>query len=136
LSAEDEGTQTRVMLVDDHADFRCLMTAMLSRQPDLEVVAQAGSLAEARNVTAAVKYEVVVLDLGLPDGNGVDLIGDVREFNAGAAVLVLSASLHPTNLERAAEAGVDEILDKLVPLGEIVATIRRLVAGEAPTRQE
>ncbi len=124
------------MLVDDHADFRRLMTAMLSRQPDLEVVAQAGSLAEARNVTAAVKYEVVVLDLGLPDGNGVDLIGDVREFNAGAAVLVLSASLHPTNLERAAEAGADEILDKLVSLGEIVATIRRLVTGEAPTRQE
>jgi DNA-binding NarL/FixJ family response regulator len=51
------------------------MTAMLSRQPDLEVVAQAGYLAEANNLAAAVKYEVIVLDLGLPDGNGVDLIG-------------------------------------------------------------
>jgi two-component system, NarL family, response regulator DesR len=91
------------------------MTAMLYRQPDLEVVAQAGSLAEANNLAAAVKYEVIVLDLALPDGNGVDLIGHVREFNAGAAVLVLSASLHPTNLERAAEAGGDKILDKLTP---------------------
>jgi DNA-binding NarL/FixJ family response regulator len=60
----------------------------------------------------------------------------VREFNAGAAVLVLSASLHPINLERAAEAGADKILDKLTPLGEIFATIRRLITGEAPTRQE
>jgi DNA-binding NarL/FixJ family response regulator len=77
-----------------------------------------------------------VLDLGLPDGNGVDLIWDVREFNAGAAVLILSASLHPTNLERATEAGADEILDKLATPGEIVATIRRLGTGEAPTRQE
>jgi DNA-binding NarL/FixJ family response regulator len=124
------------MLVDDHADFRRLMTTMLARQPDLEVVAQAGSLAEARNHAAAMKYDVVVLDLGLPDGNGVDLIGDVREFNAGAAVLILSASLHPTNLERATEAGADEILDKLATPGEIVATIRRLGTGEAPTRQE
>ena len=124
------------MLVDDHADFRRLMTAMLHRQPDLEVVAQAGSLAEARKHATAVKYDVVVLDLGLPDGNGVDLIEDVREFNAGAAVLILSASLHPTNLERATEAGADEILDKLATPGEIVATIRRLGTGEVPTRQE
>ncbi|HLL41446.1 MAG TPA: response regulator transcription factor [Rubrobacteraceae bacterium] len=132
MSAEDQGVQTRVMLVDDHADFRRLMTDMVARQPDLEVVAQAGSLAEARNHAAAVKYDVVVLDLGLPDGNGVDLIEDVREFNAGVAVLILSASLHPTNLGRAREAGADEILDKLATPGEIVATIRRLGTGKAP----
>jgi DNA-binding NarL/FixJ family response regulator len=124
------------MLVDDHADFRHLMTALLGRHPDLEVVAQAGSLAEARSHAVAVKYDVVVLDLGLPDGNGVDLIGDMREFNADAAVLILSASLHPTNLERATEAGADEILDKLAAPGEIVGTIRRLGTGEAPAREE
>jgi DNA-binding NarL/FixJ family response regulator len=128
--------RTRVMLVDDHADFRHLMTALLGRHPDLEVVAQAGSLAEARSHAVAVKYDVVVLDLGLPDGNGVDLIGDMREFNADAAVLILSASLHPTNLERATEAGADEILDKLAAPGEIVGTIRRLGTGEAPAREE
>ncbi len=112
------------------------MTAMLARHSDLEVVAQAGSLAEAREHAAAATYDVVVLDLGLPDGNGVDLIGDVREFNAGAAVLILSASLHRANLERATEAGADEILDKLSTPGEIVAAIRRLGTGEASTRQE
>lgn len=129
MSGEDLATRTRVMLVDDHADFRALMTALLRREPDLEVVAQAGSLAEARSRAAAVRCDVVVLDLGLPDGNGADLIGDLREFNAGAAVLILSASLHPTNLERATEAGADEILDKLATPGEIVGTIRRLGGG-------
>jgi len=124
------------MLVDDHADFRRLIAAWLHRHSDLEVVAEAGSLAEARNRTAAVRCDVVVLDLGLPDGNGVDLIEDVRESNAGAAVLILSASLHPTNLERATEAGADEILDKLASPGEIVTTIRRLGTGEPTTRQE
>jgi DNA-binding response OmpR family regulator len=51
-------------------------------------------------------------------------------------VLMLSASLHPTNLERATEAGADDILDKLAAPGEIVSTIRRLGTGEAPTRRE
>ncbi len=134
--SEDLAMRTRVMLVDDHADFRHLMTALLGREPDLEVVAQAGSLAEARSHAAAMRFDVAVLDLGLPDGNGADLIGDVREFNAGAAVLILSASLHPTNLERATEAGADDILDKLAAPGEIVSTIRRLGTGEAPTRRE
>jgi DNA-binding NarL/FixJ family response regulator len=115
LAAEDWAVQTRIMLVDDHADFRRLMTAMLARHPDLEVVAQAGSLAEARKHAKAVKY---------------DLIGDLRAANPDVAVLVLSASLHPTNLERATEAGADEILDKLASPADIVGAIRRLGTGE------
>ena len=118
------------MLVEDHADYRDFMVALLGREPDLEVVAQAGSLAEARSHAAVVSFDVAVLDLSLPDGNGVDLIADVRESNAGAAVLILSASLDPRNLERATEAGADEILDKLATPGEIVGTIRRLGTGE------
>ena len=121
--------RTRVMLVDDQADFRHLMTVLLGREPDLEVVAQAGSLAEARSHAAAVRFDVAVLDLGLPDGNGADLITDLHEANSGVAVLVLSASLHPTNLERATEAGANEILDKLASPTEIVGAIRRLGGG-------
>ena len=130
MSAEDLAMPTRVMLVEDHADYRDFMVALLGREPDLEVVAQAGSLAEARSHAAVVSFDVAVLDLSLPDGNGVDLIADVRESNAGAAVLILSASLDPRNLERATEAGADEILDKLATPGEIVGTIRRLGTGE------
>ena len=130
MTRDDGVTRIRVMLVEDHPDFRHLMTALLGRQPDPEVVAQAGSLAEARKHATAVKYDVAVLDLGLPDGNGVDLIEEVQEFNAGAAVLVLSASLPPTNLERATGAGADEIRDKLASPAEVVGAIRRLGRGE------
>src|SRR5215210_8134341 len=111
MPAEDLATRTRIMLIEDQADFRRLMEALLARQPDLEVVAQAGSLAEARSHPAAVRFDVAVLDLGLPDGNGADLISELGRGNPDAAVLVLSASLHPTNLERATEAGADEVLD-------------------------
>ena len=131
MSGEDRAAKLRVMLVEDQADFRRLMSAWLAREPDLEVVAQAGSLAEARSHAAAVSFDVAVLDLGLPDGNGVDLIAELREANPGATVLVLSASLDPTSLERAADAGADEIMDKFATPGEVVGAIRRLGTGEA-----
>ena len=117
------------MLVEDRVDFRHLMVALLGRQPDLEVVAQAGSLAEARRHAASLKFDVAVLDLGLPDGNGADLIRDLRAANPGVAVLILSASLDPENLERATEAGADEILDKLASPNEVFEAIRRLGGG-------
>ena len=114
------------MLADDHPDFRDLMVALLEGQPDLEVVAQAGSMAEARTEAATAKFDVVVLDLGLPDGNGADLIGELRQASPGGAVLVMSASLHPANIARAMREGADEVLDKLSPPAEVVGTVRRL----------
>ncbi len=116
----------RVMLVEDHADFRHLITTLLGRQADLEVVAQAESLAEARRHAAAVGFDVVVLDLGLPDGNGADLITELRKASPGVGVLILSASLDAKNLKKANDAGADEMLDKLVAPGEVLGAIRRI----------
>jgi DNA-binding NarL/FixJ family response regulator len=129
MSGEGVAMHTRVMLVDDHAHFRHLMTDLLGLEPDLEVVAQAGSLAEARGYASMASFDVAVLDLGLPDGNGADLIAELHEANPSAAVLVLSASLDARNLERATEAGADEILDKLANPSEVVSAIRRLGSG-------
>jgi DNA-binding NarL/FixJ family response regulator len=117
------------MLVEDHPDFRDLMAHLLGRQADLEVVAQAGSLAEARSHTEMVRFDLAILDLGLPDGNGADLIADLRGANPGVSVLVLSANLDPTSRERATQAGADEILDKFATPGEVLGTIRRLGGG-------
>ncbi|HEX6711456.1 MAG TPA: response regulator transcription factor [Rubrobacter sp.] len=119
-------TKVRVMLVEDQADFRHLMATLVGRQPDLEVVAQAKSLAEARKHTRTTPLDVVVLDLGLPDGTGTDLIAELRWSNPDTAVLVLSASLNPGSLAKASEAGADEIMDKFAALDEVVDTIRRL----------
>jgi DNA-binding NarL/FixJ family response regulator len=120
----------RIMLVEDHAPFRRAMAALLSRQPDLEVVAQAGSREEARRNAASVGVDVAVLDFGLPDGNGVDVIRDLRQAGTGAAVMILSNTLDPTNLEEATEAGANEILAKFATPDEIVDAIRRIGVGE------
>ena len=124
---EEAGTKLiRVMLVDDHLDFRYLMEVLLNQQSDLKLVSEVGSLAEARAHAARFEIDVVILDLGLPDGNGVDLIADLRRANPDVRVLILSASLDAETFERATEADADEIMDKLAPLDEVLATIRRL----------
>ncbi len=132
MEGEQVATWTRIMLVEDQPDFRRLMVALLARQPDLEVVAEAGSLTEAREHAAEVSFDVAVLDLGLPDGSGADLISDLRGSNPDAAVLILSASLDPASLERATEAGASEIMDKLSTPGELIGAIRRLGTAEPP----
>ena len=126
MTVEPEARRTRVMIVEDHADFRDLMEVLLGRQPDIELLAKAGSLVEARAQAARFELDVAVLDLGLPDGNGVDLIADLRRASYEVRVLVLSASLDPASIEEARSAGADEILDKLTPVDEILATVRRL----------
>jgi DNA-binding NarL/FixJ family response regulator len=126
MTGEAVTRQIRVMLVEDHSDFRALMEVLLNGQSDIELVAQAGSLAEARAQAARFEFDVVVLDLGLPDGHGEDLIADFRRSNPEVGVLILSASLDPAGVEKATRLGADEIMDKLAPLDEVLSTVRRL----------
>ena len=116
-------------MVDDHADFRRLVAAWVDREPDLAVVAQAGSLEEARRQTASVGCDVAVLDMALPDGVGSDLITQLHEICPGSAVLVLSASLDAANLARAREAGAAGTMDKFAARDDVVDAIRRLGNG-------
>lgn len=127
----DRDTPVRIMLVEDHAPFRRAMVYLLNRQPDLEVVSEAGSLDEARRNAALVEFDMVVLDLRLPDGNGIDVIGELRGARPGAAVVILSATLDPANLSKAKEAGADGLLDKFATPDEVVGTIRRVRSEQA-----
>jgi DNA-binding NarL/FixJ family response regulator len=126
VTGEAATKQIRVMLVEDHVDYRALMKVLLISQSDIKLLAQAGSLAEARDHAAKLKFDVVVLDLGLPDGHGEDLIADFRRSNPDVGVLVLSASLDPLGIEQATRLGADEIMDKLDPLEEVLSSVRRL----------
>ena len=69
----------RVLVVDDRADLRQLFAAVLDGQPDLEVVGQAGSLADASAMLEGV--DVALLDRDLPDGDGLKLMRPLREAN-------------------------------------------------------
>ncbi len=114
----------RVMLVEDHPSFRQAVAFILDREAGIEVVAQAATLDEARRLLAERDIDVAILDLHLPDGDGSDLIGEIREANPGCSVLMFSISPGVGEV-----AGADGVLAKDAPFDEVVGTIRRLGNG-------
>jgi PAS domain S-box-containing protein len=126
---ERAAEQVRVLLVEDHTAVREAIAGMFEREPDLTVVGQAASLAEARELLHDV--DVAVLDLALPDGDGIALIPELRVASPEAQVLVLSANLDRAQMSRAIDAGAVGALDKTSELDQVVDAIRRLRAGQA-----
>ncbi|QIN78337.1 response regulator [Rubrobacter marinus] len=122
----------RLLLLDDHASSRIPLALVLDQEPDLSVVAQAGTLAEARRALGGLDggADVALLDLDLPDGSGTDLIDDLRAANREASALVLTAHSDKNRLAGAVEAGASSVLNKAADLDEITNAIRRLAAGE------
>ncbi|MEA2269756.1 MAG: hypothetical protein QOC64_2366, partial [Solirubrobacteraceae bacterium] len=131
--ADDRETSrdpVRVLLVEDHAAVRQAIAAAFEREADFEVVGQAASLAEARTMLGEVDVDVAVVDLGLPDGYGGDLVPELRDANPRSQALVLSASLERAEMARAVAKGAAAALNKTAHLDELVDSVRRLRAGE------
>ena len=112
----------RILVVDDRIDFRMAFVGMLEGDSDLKVVSQAGSLAEARTMVEGI--DVALIDRGLPDGDGLDLMGDLRAVNPGARVFVISATAEMIHPKDAIQAGADGVIDKLDPPERVLAVIR------------
>lgn len=119
----------RVLLVDDHAAVREAIAAAFEQQAGFDVVGQAATLAEAREVLDGI--DVAVIDMRLPDGSGADLIPELHERSPAAQALVLSAALEHSERARAVQRGAAAVLDKTAHLDEVVRSVRRLHAGEA-----
>jgi PAS domain S-box-containing protein len=127
---EDLEEEVRILLIEDHATVREALAATFEREEGFEVVGQAGSLEEARGMLGMESVDVAVVDLGLPDGYGGDLIKDIREANPHAQALVLSASLERAQIAQAVQSGAAGVLNKTAPLDEVVGAVERLRAGE------
>jgi DNA-binding NarL/FixJ family response regulator/signal transduction histidine kinase len=128
IAPEPRSEPVRVLLVEDHAAVREAIAVAFRQEPDFEIVGEAGSLAEARSMLNEV--DVAVIDLGLPDGYGGDLITELRAANPRAQALVLGASLERSELARAVDRGAAGVVDKTAHLLDVVQSVRRLHAGE------
>jgi DNA-binding NarL/FixJ family response regulator len=114
----------RVLLIDDNAAYVRVFSLTLEWQPDIKVVGIAGTLAEARKMLESV--DVAILDRVLPDGDGLELISELREASPEAKVLVMSAFAELANPQEALEAGADRVLGKVASPDEVFTTIREL----------
>ena len=116
----------RILFVEYHSTFRQAASIMMDWEDDLEVVSQAGSVAEGREEMARGGIDAAVVDVPLPDEGAAGMVSDLVEANPSIPVLVL---IHPENemvRERFLAAGASEVLPKSVDFGEILAAVGRL----------
>ncbi|MEU2199286.1 response regulator transcription factor [Isoptericola sp. NPDC019482] len=122
------GAPVRVFLVDDHEVVRRGVADLLGMEADLEVVGTAGTAAEALARVPAVRPDVVVLDVRLPDGDGVTVCRELRS-RTDAAVLMLTSFDDDQSLFDAILAGASGYVLKQVRGTDLVAGIRTVAAG-------
>lgn len=120
----------RVLLVDDHPVVREGIRGMLSTEPDLEIVGEAGSGPEAVVRVAALEPDVVLMDLRMPGGDGAEATERIRADHPAVHVLVLTTYDTDTDILRAVEAGATGYLLKDTPRAELADSIRSAARGE------
>jgi DNA-binding NarL/FixJ family response regulator len=121
----------RVLLVDDHEVVRRGVRDLLDSERDIDVVAEAGTVAEALTVAAGRKPDVAVVDIRLPDGDGVALCRKLRAAQDGPRCLVLTAFDDERVILDAIDAGVSGYLLKQVRGQDLVTAVREVAAGRS-----
>ncbi len=124
-----DGGIIRVFLVDDHEVVRRGVAEVLEDDPHLVVAGEAGSVAEALARVPAVRPDVVVLDMRLPDGSGADLCRSLRRRMPELPCLVLTSFTEPEAREAAVLAGATGFLLKQVRGPALVSAVRTVAAG-------
>jgi DNA-binding NarL/FixJ family response regulator len=121
----------KILLADDHPVVREGLRGMLSAESDIEVVGEAASGAEAVALFAALRPDVILMDLRMPGGDGVDAIAKIRAGHEnGVKIIVLTTYDADADILRAVEAGAAGYLLKDAPRADLLRAIRAAARGE------
>jgi len=125
------GTQSvSVVVVDDHPVVRDGISAMISAEPDIEVVAEVATGTEALAVIPKLRPDVVLMDLLLPDIGGTEVIQRISSVSSDTAFLVLTTAGGDEDIYRALEAGARGYLFKDMARKELIHAIRAVAKGQ------
>jgi len=120
----------RILLVEDHVVFRESIRQFLNRESDLEVVGEAGNGEEATRLTAQLKPDIVLMDVAMPNVNGIEATKRIKALYPATAVLVLSAYDYDQYIFALLEAGSAGYLLKDVSGRELIDAIRAVHRGD------
>ncbi len=120
-----------VFLVDDHEIVRRGLTALLTAEPDIDVVGEAGTVASALARLPTLRPDVAVLDVRLPDGDGVSACRDIRSMLPSTACLILTSYGDDRAILGAIAAGAAGYVLKQTAGSDLVAAVRTVAAGRS-----
>jgi len=129
-SSTDRRDQRTVLIVDDHPIVRQGLAQLINQEKDLEVCGQAGDAHEAMQAIRQLNPDMVIVDIGLGDTSGVELIKDLKIQYPDLPVLTLSMYDEAVYGERALRAGARGYVMKQEATEKVVTAIRRVLAGE------
>jgi DNA-binding NarL/FixJ family response regulator len=120
---------SRVLLVDDHPIVRQGLKRLIGNEPDLEVCGEAAGVREARRAIRELAPDVVVADISLRDGDGIELLTELRAHHPALPVLVLSMHDEVIYAERMLVAGASGYIMKQAASEQFIEALRRVLAG-------
>jgi DNA-binding NarL/FixJ family response regulator len=131
VSSVDEvaSVTIRVVLIEDHPIVVDGLRASFAERTQITITGEAVTLAEGRLLLATAECDVILLDLRLPDGSGVDILRELRSRTDPPAVLVLSSFMTPEYVSTAVALGASGFLLKTSPADEIVDAIEQIAGG-------
>jgi len=121
----------KILIVDDHTLFRQGLASLLHETPELEVCGQAGTCAEAIDLANRLRPEMILMDYGLPDGNGVDAARAILAENPECQIVFLTVHINDQELFDAIRIGAKGYLLKNVPIDNLLEDLRAIRAGNA-----
>jgi DNA-binding NarL/FixJ family response regulator len=121
---------TRVVLVDDHPAMRAGVRGVLEKTSDICVVGEASTGAQALSVLGATTPDVMFLDIGLPDVDGISLLKDIRLKCAEIRVIMLTCQTDEASVRMAVDGGANGYLTKLTGPRELVDAVRMVCRGQ------
>ena len=131
-----ERRPSRILIADDHPLFRDALKRMLMEQSDFEVVAEAADGREAIELCRRLRPELVLLDVRMPEMDGITATREIKQEFPRTIVLILTALEDADHLSEALEAGAAGYVLKYASKQEVIAAIRGVLSGESPINQK
>ena len=131
MAQRGAGAQIRVFVLDDHEVVRRGLRDLFGAEPDMEVVGESGSAAEAARRIPALRPDVAVLDARLPDGSGIEVCRQVRSQDPTIAALILTSYDDDEALFAAILAGAAGYVLKEIGGGDLLGAVRHVAAGQS-----
>lgn len=128
--ARSETDRRRILIVDDHPVMRVGLKTLIDREPDLQVVGEAGGFEQAKRMVRELEPDVAVIDLSLPDGSGLELIRRLRGKHPDIRLLVCSMYDETLYAGRVLKAGAAGYISKNNASEHVIEAIRRVLADE------